>query len=176
MPEVIALSVEDFATLHPALNGALFAEHARVALARFHASPASLEVLRDGESAPATIQFASPDPRSVHSLAREDFVEIGAIVLAGLLLTYWEGKQITRVVRRGGRVDYFVGEGPGDERWILEVSGTDEGSLTARRNEKREQLQQSPYHQTPHSRDGFVAVTRFAPPATSLLEKVPAAS
>ena len=97
-------------------------------------------------------------------------MEKGAIVLAGLLLASFEGKQITRVVRRGAKVDYFAGEQPGDYRWILEVSGTDADSFSSRRMEKREQLRQSLYHRPPHSKDGFVSVTRFAPVAATALD------
>ena len=82
------------------------------------------------------VRFGKPHPRSANTLEREDFVEKGAIVLAGLLLAHFERKQITRVVRRGSRVDYFVGERPGDFRWILEVSGTDAESFVGRRREK----------------------------------------
>jgi hypothetical protein len=107
-------------------------------------------------------------------LERERFVELGAIVMAGLLLAYFESKQITRVVKRGARVDYFVGERQGESRWILEVGGTDEGSLASLRSDKHEQLRESHYRQPPHSKDGFVAVTRFAPVATSVLDPIPA--
>jgi hypothetical protein len=122
----------------------------------------------------ATVKFKSPHPRSAATLEREDFVEKGAIVLAGLLLTHFEGKQITRIVPRGGRIDYFVGERPGDFRWILEVSGTDVGSLEARRQKKRAQLLESFLHRPPCSRDGYVSVTRFGPRAASTLDAVPA--
>ena len=67
----------------------------------------------------------------MNTLEREDFVEKGAIVMAGLLLTRLEGKQITRVVPRGTHVDYFVGESPQDFRWIMEVGGTDEARWQA---------------------------------------------
>ena len=90
--------------------------------------------------------------------------------MAGLLLTQFEGKRITRVVGRGECVDYFVGEGPQDFRWIMEVGGTDEGGLGSVRSRKHRQLAQSPYHQY---KDGFVAVTRFAPKAASALDPVP---
>jgi hypothetical protein len=168
------LVIEDFQKHHPALNALLLMEHARVALAKYHAPPASFQLHRGTEKVAANVAFGSSHPSSATTLEREDFVEKGAIVMAGLLLAHFEGKQITRVVRRRGRVDYFVGERPDDERWILEVSGTDEGSLTSRRHEKQAQLQESVYYRPPYSRDGFVAVTRFAPVAASTLDSVPA--
>jgi hypothetical protein len=70
-------------------------------------------------------------------------------------------------------VDYFVGEGPQDFRWIMEVGGTDEGGLGSLRSRKHNQLAQSPYRHSPYPKDGFVAVTRFAPQAASALDPVP---
>ncbi len=173
MAEAVTLDVEAFPQAHPALNGPLLLEHARVALAAYHASPAAFQVHRgDAPALAAAVNFAAPHPLSAGTLEREGFVEIGAIVLAGLLLAHFEGKQITRVVRRGARVDYFVGERPGDFRWILEVSGTDAESFAARRREKRQQLSESIYHLPPYSRDGFVSVTRFAPVAATALDSV----
>ena len=92
--------------------------------------------------------------------------------MAGLLLTQFERKRITRVVGRGSRVDYFVGESPQDFRWIMEVGGTDEGELGGVRSKKHNQLAQSPYRQSPYDKDGFVAVTRLRE-AVSALDPVP---
>ena len=173
MADLVILDVEDFARLHPALNGPLLLEHARVALAAHHASPAPFQIHRgDAATLAAAVRFGKPHPRSADTLEREDFVEKGAVVLAGLLLSQFEGKQITRVVRRGARVDYFVGEQSGDFRWIPEVSGTDAENLAARRREKAEQLRESIYYWPPHSKDGFVSVTRFAPAAATALDSI----
>jgi hypothetical protein len=101
-----------------------------------------------------------------------DFVEKGAIVLAGLLLARLARKQITDVALRGDRVDYFVAGRRGERRWLLEVSGTDEGDWRERFAEKRAQLLDSRLLRPPWSLGGFVAVTRFAPPAVSILEEV----
>lgn len=174
MPESITLDVEDFARLHPALNGQMLLEYARTALAAYHSTPASF-LVHQGDAAlhAAAVNFGNPHPHSAITLEREDFVEKGAIVLAGLLLSHFEGKQITRVVRRGARVDYFVGEHPGDFRWILEVSGTDSESFASRRGTKRDQLRESIYHRPPYSKDGFVSVTRFASVAATSLDSIP---
>ena len=129
---------------------------------------------REAEEHGATVSFQDPEPRSAFSLERERFVEVGAIVMAGLLLAHFEVKQITRVIQRGSKVDYFAGEQQGDRRWILEVGGTDEGNLASVRSDKHKQLGQSPYRLPPHSKDGFVAATRFAPAAASVLDPVPA--
>src|SRR5438128_2221125 len=104
----------------------------------------------------------------------ESHNEKGAIVLAGLLLMHFEGSRITRVVRRGSRVDYFVGTHPGDDRCIMEVGGTDHGNFTNLRAQKQAQLRESPYRLPPHLKDGFVAVTRFAPEAASSMDFVAA--
>ncbi len=176
MAKILKLTIEAFLTNHQAMNGSLLVEPARAALMRHHTSPAPFQLQHASKARSAEVHFENPDPRSSNTLEREDIVEKGAIVLAGLLLTQFQKKQITRVVRRGSRVDYFVGKEPGDFGWILEVSGTDSGNITALLGQKREQLLESYYRQPPHSKDGFVAVTRFAPQATSILEPVPASA
>jgi hypothetical protein len=175
VPKVVSLAVEDFDKYHPAMNSILVVEAARVALAKYHVSPASFQLHQGAKTDPAIIHFKNPDPRSRETLEREDIVEKGAIVMAGLHLAHSERKQITRVVPRGGRIDYFVGERAEDFRWILEVSGTDSGNLESLRGRKREQLQDSYYRKPPHWKDGFVSVTRFAPAAATVLDAVAAA-
>jgi len=172
---MLAATVETFAGQHPAMDAALLLGYARVALARYHNSPADFVFCHGEEEWPATVVFDCPDPRSQDTLEREDFVEKGAIVLAGVLLQHFEGRQITRVMKRGSHVDYFVGEAPGDTRWILEVGGTDEQNFTALRNRKRRQLEGSPYRFPPHGKDGFVSVTRFAPDAAAACDFIPSA-
>jgi hypothetical protein len=174
--KTVQLTIETFFTQHPAMNGDLLVEPARAALVKHHTSPASFQLHHGPKTHSAKVNFEEPDPRSSNTLEREDIVEKGAIVMAGLLLTRFQKKQITRVMARGSRVDYFVGEKPGDFRWILEVSGTDSGNINSLRGQKREQLLESHYRQPPHLKDGFVAVTRFAPQATSILELVPASA
>lgn len=156
------------------MNSDLLVEHARVALAKYHNSPASFRLYRGEKATSGTVSFEDPDQRSVITLEREDFVEKGAILMAGLLLSRFEKMQITRVVPRGGRVDYFVGNRSDDFACILEVGGTDAGSFEARRSQKLEQFLESPYRQKPHSKEGFVAATRCAPAAASSLDYVPA--
>ena len=172
MREPIAADIKSFAGAHPGLNADLFEEYARVALSRFHRSPAAFTFCVSEVNYPAFVEFDLPDARSEASLERERFVEVGAIVLAGLLLQIFENKQITRVVGRGKRVDYFVGEEPGDFRWILEVGGTDQGSFASLRRTKRQQLEESPYRRGLDHKDGFVSVTRFAPSAASSCDSV----
>lgn len=174
MREPIAAHIKSFAGAHLALNADLFEEYARVALSRFHRSPATFTFCTGDVHYPACVEFDVPDSRSEGSLEREKFVELGAIVMAGILLQELEHKQITRVVPRGERVDYFVGEKLGDFRWILEVGGTDQGSFESKRRTKRQQLMESPYRQAPYCKDGFVSVTRFAPPAASSCDSVSA--
>lgn len=172
MANALTLSVEQFREQHPSINADLVVEHARVALEKYHSSPAEFTVWNDYEDAKAEVTFANAESRSAESLEREDFVEKGAIVMAGLLLFVCENKQILRVSRRGSKVDYFVGIPGTENQWILEVSGTDEGNVEQRRKQKREQLFASPFRKPPYRMDGFVAVTRFAPDAVSLIESV----
>ena len=58
----------------------------RVALSRFHKSPATFTFCVGEADCPACVEFDLPDSRSEASLEREQFVELGAIVIAGLLL------------------------------------------------------------------------------------------
>ncbi len=168
----VELDVEMFPKSNPSMDTTLL-KHAREALGSHEASPRSMTARRGENAQSAVVAFANADPATARTFAREVIVENGAIVLAGLLLAAWEGKQITRVVPRGARVDYFVGERPEDFRWILEVSGTDRGDHATRRNQKRVQLLDSIYRRPPHSKNGFVAVTRFAVPACSSLDAIP---
>jgi hypothetical protein len=144
MRDAIAADIKSFAGAHPGLNADLFEEPARVALSRFHKSPATFTFCVGDVNYPARVEFDLPDSRSEVSWEREKFVELGAIVMAGILLQRFERKQITRVVPRGKNVDYFVGEGPDDFRWILEVGGTGQRSFETQRREKRQQLEASP--------------------------------
>jgi hypothetical protein len=143
-----------------------------VALGSQGGSPRLFSARRGDVRHEASISFAPPDARVVDTYERERHVEFGAIVLAGLLLDAWENKQITRVTKRGSRVDYFVGESPNDHRWVLEVGGTDDGSHQAKRTEKLRQLRESPYRRGPLKKGGFVGVTRFGEPGVTSLDAV----
>jgi hypothetical protein len=169
----VALDVEAFAALHPEMDPSL-ARFARAALCRHGGAPRPFRALQDGASHPATISFAPPDARTETTYERERIVEFGAIVLAGLLLGAWAGKQITRVCKRGSCFDYFVGETADDVRWILEVGGTDDSNHQAKRTNKRQQLESSLYRRAPFKKNGFVAATRFAEPSITSLDAVPA--
>ncbi|WP_438032384.1 hypothetical protein [Sorangium sp. So ce204] len=169
--DTVALDVEAFAALHPAMDPSL-AIFARAALTRHGRSPRAFRALQDGASQSATISFAQPDGRTEATYERERIVEFGAVVLAGLVLSTWRGKRITRVCKRGSRVDYFVGETPDDQRWVLEVGGTDESSHQAKRTEKRQQLEESPYLRAPFKKGGFVGATRFAEPSITSLDAI----
>ncbi|HXE73025.1 MAG TPA: hypothetical protein VNO81_10225 [Candidatus Nitrosotenuis sp.] len=171
---MIDLVVEDFPAGHPGINGQLFVEEARVALSRHHTSPAPFEVRHSGSgNHSARVHFAEPDPRSAHSRELHRFAEDGAIVVAGLLLGQFEGLQLVRTVPRGQRVDYFVGRTPFEETGVVEISGTFERPIQQLLRDKRYQLGRSPHRQGPTPMPGYVAVTRFAPEAVSVLEAVP---
>jgi hypothetical protein len=171
--EPLVLDVEELPRRHPAINAQLLLEHARVALASHGASPSPIDIHWRGQTLPARVHFQQPDPRSALTLQRPTFVELGAVVLAGLVLPATSGLQLTRVTPRGSRVDYFVGHQPGDLGGILEVGGTDRGSLAEVRGEKQAQLRESPYLRPPFCLPGYVSVTRFARPAASSLDEVP---
>ncbi len=88
-----------------------------------------------------------------------------------MLLAELERIRITRVVPRRGRADYFLESISEPGLLLLDVSGTDEGDIQARKRSKMQQLQSTPYRNTPGFRGGYVAVTRFAPDACSLLDR-----
>ncbi len=164
------LVVEDFGRSHPGLNPDLLIEPTRVALARYHQSPASFRVSSQRGRFSASVHFGPPDPRSVNTIERERCIEEGAILFAAMLLAQLERMRITRVVPRRGRADYFVESVDEAGFWLLEVSGTDEGDVQVRKRIKMQQLQATPYRSTIGFRGGHVGITRFAPEAQSLLE------
>jgi hypothetical protein len=167
---VFIVVIEDMGPSHPSVNLDLLFETTRVALSRFHQSPASFTMSAPRGRFQASVRFGQPDPRSDNTVERERCVEEGAILFAAILLANCETKRIARIVPRGGRADYFLEE-PGEPGfWLLEVSGTDEGNIDGRKNLKMQQLQATPFRKVPEFRGGYVAVTRFAPPASSLLE------
>jgi len=145
---------------------------ARAALSKHHPSPVTMSVQHGSASGAATVEFAQPDPRIHDTIERPRIVEHGAIVIASLLLNHLEGKQLVRVVPRGDRVDYYVGEGPEDLRWVMEVGGTDRGSLEALRGKKREQLAESPLRQPPFNKHGFSCAVRFESPSGACLDSM----
>jgi hypothetical protein len=166
----LSFTIEDFGRHHPRLNPDLLIERARVALSRYHESPASFKIVGPSGEFTSSIHFGAPDSRSANTVERERCVEEGAILLGAILVAEIERKQITRIVPRRGRADYFLGSHSEPGYWLLEVSGTDKGDIQARSRIKMQQLQSTPYRCEPGFRGGYVAVTRFAPPACSLLE------
>jgi hypothetical protein len=167
----LSLVVEDFGRSHPGLNPDLLIEPTRVALSRYHQSPAGFKVISPQGETTASVHFGVPDPRSVNTIERERCVEEGAILFGAMLLAELERIRITRVVPRRGRANYFLERSQEPGFWLLEVSGTDEGDIQARKRSKMQQLQSTPYRDTTSFRGGYVAVTRFAPDACSLLEE-----
>ena len=125
-----------------------------------------------GEAHAARTHFNAADPKIADTYQREDIIEYEAIVVAGLILSELQQLRLTRVTRRGSRVDYFLGTTPGDQAAVLEVSGTDNGSLADRLAGKRRQVEQSFYRSPPFSMRGFVAVTHFSPPLASVVDCV----
>jgi hypothetical protein len=163
----VLLDVERFGSGNPAMNPALCVEHARVALGSERPSPVPATLLQDGQPSSALLQFFAPDSRSAATINPNTIIEMAAVVLAGLVLNA-RGKQLSHVAEIGSRVDYFVGDYSGDRSCILEVSGTWAGEIDALRQRKRLQLLDSPL-----DKEGFVAVTRFAEPVMTSLDRIP---
>lgn len=168
----IRLRVESFEKLNPKLLPDIFAQPARAVLAKHHRSPAEFKLFANSGHRDGRVEFESPDPRTAESLEPRRLTEHAAILMAGLMLPEFEGLQITRVIPIGKRVDYFVGNSSTDDSFVLEVGGTEEGSLAGLRTEKLAQAGESPYRKPPYSKTAFVSVTRFAADAGSILERV----
>lgn len=170
---MMELELGAFADLNPDVNPDLFLEHARVALSRFHRSPMRLRVEIDSTSvSEVLIHFPQPDPRSIESLQPKEWIEKGAIVIAGLLLPHHYGLRIVQIATIGESVDYYLGTSKIDPCAILEVGGTDHEDCRYRANRKRKQVEESLLFQEPHSIDGVISVTRFQSPAVSILERM----
>ena len=135
------LVIEGFGQFHPGLNPDLLIEPTRVALSRYHQSPATFKIIVPRGEETASVRFGMPDPRSANTIERERCVEEGAIVFGAMLLAELERIRITRVVPRRGRADYFLECSHEPGFWLLEVSGTDEGDIHVRERSKMQQLQ-----------------------------------
>jgi hypothetical protein len=168
---VLSFVIEDFGRHHPRLNPELLIERTRVALSRYHQSPAQFRIIGPSVEFAASVHFGTPDPRSEDTIERERCVEEGAILFGAMLLAELEMRGVRRIVPRRGRADYYLGSEHEPGFWLLEASGTDRGDIHARKRKKMRQLQSTPHKRNPEFRGGYVAVTRFAAPALSLLEK-----
>ena len=170
-PETLSFVIEDFGRHHPRVNPDLLIERTRVALSRYHRSPVQFRMIGPSGEFGASVYFGAPDPRSEDTIERERCVEEGAILFGAMLLAELEMRRIIRIVPRRGRADYFLGTEQEPGFWLLEASGTDRGDIPARKRKKMKQLRSTSHQSQPGFRGGYVAVTRFAPPACSLLEK-----
>jgi hypothetical protein len=167
---VLNFLIEEFGQHHPSLNPDLLIERTRVALSRYHQTPAQFKLIVPSGEFACSIHFGAVDPRSVNTVERERCIEEGAILFGAMLLAKWEMKRVARVVPRRGRADYFLESDHEPGYWLLEASGTDRGNIHARNKKKMKQLRSTPHKGEAGFRGGYVAVTRFAPPASSLLE------
>lgn len=70
-------------------------------------------------------------------------------------------------------MDYYLGDGSGDEAAIMEVGGTMLQSVETILQQKRRQMAASPFRSGVLKKPGFIAVTRFAAEAVSVLEVTP---
>ena len=165
------VDVEAFGAQHPGLNERLLLEPARVALARHGTSPRPMDFVVQQKPSRGTVAFAPPDPRSADTLQHEQFTELGAVVMAGLLLHARLAMQITRVTRRGSRVDYFVGRSPGAQEGVMEVKGRHDEMVEALASRASVQLSKSIYVGPPFRMPGFIAVTRVHPQGASLVRR-----
>jgi hypothetical protein len=78
--------------------------------------------------------------------------EFATLGLACILTSRRTGLQITEVTRRGERVDYWLG----DKEYVLEVSGTQSGSLEKLYETKAQQLSENPFEKS-----GYVCVAEY---------------
>jgi hypothetical protein len=97
--------------------------------------------------------------RCLNTYQEPDLTEFAALGVACVLVRSFADLEITEVTMRGERADYWLG----DKQYLLEVSGTESGSLTRLRDQKADQLMANPFN-----KDGYVCVAVFEERVASL--------
>jgi hypothetical protein len=132
----------------PALSASYY-EAACVCLDRHHTSPQEMAVIDNDAADAAAIDWQPSDQRAQGAWAnRDDATEVGAYCLA--LASAEVTRGLVAVGRAQGRtgVDYYLGPANGTLEDLeasvrLEVSGTDEGSLSTIKFRLRQKLEQA---------------------------------
>lgn len=139
MDEPALLPISDMASRHFGLSAgvaAAYLEAARVCLDRHHKSPTHFGLFDDEISSVAAVEWEIADDRIRSAWANDtDATEAGAYAIAIAATELSRGLFAIRRAQTKTGADYYlapVGHSMDDlENWIrLEVSGTDEGSLT----------------------------------------------
>ena len=122
------MDIQDTLAAHPCVHSAI-ADATAEAFARYHTSPAQLEVSGNVADSRLEVAWTAWDRRIGTTFQRPRIAEDGAIGVACMVLAAYTDKRVTEVAKRRERADYYVGRADGDKREMLEVSGTDEGDL-----------------------------------------------
>jgi hypothetical protein len=147
-----SLKIKGLSDRHLGVTSALassYYEAACVCLDRHHISPQDVAVLDDDSADVAAIVWEASDRRMRNAWAnKDDATEAGAYCLA--LASAETTRGLVAVARAQGRtgVDYYLGPADGrledlEASIRLEVSGTDEGSLSTIRSRLRQKLEQA---------------------------------
>lgn len=158
------VDVEQFSQLNPS-HSPVLSNFARHAFAMHGPSPRRLSVTGPSCEYVTDARFAAPDPRDAHTFDGDTLVEYGAVCVACLCAPAALGLRAGRVSKRGDKMDYFLEDATGKEVAVLEVKGTNNGSLEARLKEALAQVGESRWRRRPFSKEGFGAAVRFAEPA-----------
>lgn len=136
------LELDDLVRMHPALpdeRAADLALHASVALARQgHSSGTELQADIGGVALVAELVWS--ERPSTDALDADHTVELGAEAVALALVHELRGWTIVRRLQKREFADWLLREPPSNREVALEVSGTAAGSLSARVEQKLEQV------------------------------------
>lgn len=158
------VDVEQFSQLNP-LHSPFLPNFARHALATHGPSPRRMSVTGPSGAYVTDARFAAPDPRDAHTYDGDTLVAYGAVCVACLCAPAALGLRAGRVSKRGDKMDYFLEDATGKEVAVLEVKGTNKGSLEVRLKDALAQVGESRWRRRPFCKEGFGAAVRFADPA-----------
>jgi len=145
-----ALAVAELRQRHAGLDqgrAEMWCRTAAVALSRRHAPPAATRVDHGKRSEAVVLTWRRPDETTLASWADPaEATEHGAEAVAAVCIEATLGLVVVERARRGTRVDFYLGRiGDGLERAaLLEVGGTDAGSIAGVLRDKTAQARQNP--------------------------------
>lgn len=146
------LVLEDLDERHPGLTKPLagsYAEAARVCLDRHHTSPILFEVDRTENSCKALTSWRVADAKMKLAYANEtDTTEAGAYCVALAAVEVTDGLVAVGRAETGTGADYYLGESAEkledlEKSLRLEVSGVDQGNITALKGRLAQKVRQS---------------------------------
>lgn len=159
------LDLEALRERHPLVpeeHAADLALHASVAFAAAHHAP-GVDLRTEVADAPHTVTLTWRARLPTDSLDANRVTELGAEAVALALAHEIRGWTVRRRMQKFEHADWLVADAQG-ERFAFEVSGTVNDSLTARVNEKLQQVSKC------HEPQRAVCVVRFIEPRARLTD------